>query len=95
MLKVVAKMTISPEVVESVTDLTGKLVAETVKENGCINYNFCKQAGADDAYAIIETWEDKAVLDAHMQSEHFTTLIPKISELLTGEIDIAVFDVLV
>jgi quinol monooxygenase YgiN len=94
MLKVVAKMTVAPEAKDSVTALVEELVAATVKEDGCINYNFCQELEGTDSYAIIETWASKEALDAHMQSEHFTRLIPEISALVTGEIEIAVFTVL-
>ncbi|MDR2035465.1 MAG: antibiotic biosynthesis monooxygenase [Coriobacteriales bacterium] len=95
MLKVVATMQIAPEVKGDVTPLIEKLVAATVQEEGCINYNFCKLTESAEAYAIIETWENAETLDVHGKSAHFTELIPQIAELVIGEIDIAVFEVLI
>ncbi len=94
MLKVVAKMAISAENIDKVIPLASELVAATVKEDGCINYNFCHSTDSPESYAIIETWESKEALDLHMQSEHFTGLVPQISSHIEGEFDIAVFEVL-
>jgi len=95
MLKVVAKMSFTPEAKDSALPLVKELVAATVQEKGCLGYNFCQQAESTDAYAMIESWETPEALDAHMKSEHFTTILPQISALGKGETEIAVFEVLV
>ncbi len=94
MIKVVAKMSIAPENKDAAGALIEELVAATVQEEGCINYNFCQEAGSDNSYAILETWEGMAALGAHEKSEHFTRLIPRIAECVSGEISIEVFEVL-
>ncbi|MCL2136799.1 MAG: antibiotic biosynthesis monooxygenase [Coriobacteriia bacterium] len=95
MIKVHAAMELKPEAIDSLRPLVAELVSATVQEKGCHNYNFCEQNDKPGAFAIIETWEDQASLDEHMQSEHFTRLIPEISAFVTGEIVITVFNVLI
>ena len=95
MIKVVAGMTIAPDKIDAAMDIVNELIAATVKEAGCIGYNFCKATDSEDAYAFIESWQDQAALDAHMASEHFGRLLPALGAYSTGEPQIAVYSVLV
>ncbi len=92
MLKVVAKMTIAPEKTEDALVFIRELVSATLEEEGCISYNFCQEAGSESAYAMIETWKDKAALDAHLSSEHFTRISPQLGTCTEG-MSLAVYEV--
>jgi len=95
MLKVVAKMSFAPEAMEKVMPLVEELVAATVKEEGCISYNFCLEAEATDSYAMIESWATKEALDAHSSSEHFIRILPQLRDLGQGTSQLSAFVVLV
>jgi len=60
--------------------LVEKLVAESRKEDGCIEYFFTKADGAENEYAFIEKWESKEALELHRKTPHFIELVPKITE---------------
>ena len=94
MIRVVAKMTISPEAKDNALPIIDELISATVQEEGCVNYNFCQDTENPDAYAILETWETPETLDAHGKSEHFTRLVPQLAALATGEVQITAYLVL-
>jgi len=95
-LKVVAKMNIASDEEDAVVELAEELVASTLCEEGCISYNFCHEVdeNVDDSFAMMETWESQEALDKHMQSEHFTRLLPQIQQHCYGELIITIYEVL-
>ena len=95
MIKVVAKMILSPEAKDAALPVLEELIATTVQEDGCVNYNFCQDNGKSDHYAIIETWETQEALDIHSASEHFARLVPQLADLATGDILIFAYTVLI
>lgn len=64
-----------------------ELVAASLKDKGCIAYDFFKSATREDVYMICETWTDEASLKAHSESAHFTTLVPKIESLAAMKLE--------
>jgi len=57
-------------------DYMAEMIALTKQENGCIAYDLYEAADGSDSVVMIELWESKEALDAHMASEHFKRLIP-------------------
>ena len=39
-------------------------------EAGCVHYDLYREAGADNSWAMIETWTSAAALEAHSKSAH-------------------------
>ncbi len=66
---------------DALTAAAQKLVAESLKEKGCIAYDFFASTTRDDVFMICETWADPEVLSVHEKSQHFTTLVPEIERL--------------
>lgn len=58
-----------------------ELVAQSLKDNGCIAYDAFESATRRDVLMICETWKDAESLAAHEQAAHFVTLVPKLQEL--------------
>ena len=94
MVKVVVNMNIEPGNFDTMNAAMKELVTLTVVEEGCISYNFCRKIEGENSYAILETWESQAALDAHLQSEHFLRIFPILSAHVTGEMEIATFDII-
>lgn len=65
--------------VETVTEL----LELSMHEKGCIDYDLFGSLINSDRLLIYETWKDRESLKAHMQSEHFNRLVPRIQELST------------
>ena len=64
--------------VEEINALCKELVEKSLKDNGNIAYDYFTSGTRNGVMMICETWENEEVLKAHMASEHFTTLVPKI-----------------
>lgn len=72
---------------EEVLALAKELVAASLNDNGCIAYDIFESATRKDVMMICETWKDEASLDAHSNSSHFTTLVPKIESLAAMKLE--------
>ena len=47
--------------------LAAKMVEETLKEPGCISYQFHTAATADNTFFLFEEWESEEALAAHFR----------------------------
>lgn len=63
--------------------LATELVELSLHDRGCISYDLYGSITNDDHLMIVETWQNKHDLDAHMASEHFKRLVPQLQELST------------
>jgi quinol monooxygenase YgiN len=80
MLKVIAQDFIKPESVELVLPLYRELVEKTRQEPACIAYDLFIDQKDPGHFVFIEEWPDRAALDAHCRTEHFTRLVPMINK---------------
>ena len=78
MLKVIAQDFIRPESIETVKPLLDELVRLTRQEPLCVSYDLFVDQEDPGHFVYIETWPDRAALDAHCASEHFRRLVPQI-----------------
>ena len=60
-----------------------ELVELSLHDKGCIGYDVYGSLTNDDRLFICETWASKEDLEAHMASEHFKRLVPRMEELGT------------
>ena len=79
MLKVIAEDFIHPDRVEDVMGLYRELVDETRREPDCIAYELFVDRTDPGHFVFVEEWPDRAALDAHCRSGHFTRLVPLIN----------------
>ena len=82
MIKAVAKQFVKEDKVDEFLELAKKLVEATVKEAGCIKYELFQDAKDSKILTMIEEWENKDVLDKHMNSEHFREIVPILSSFM-------------
>lgn len=80
MLKVIAQDFIKPEFVDAVMPLYRELVEKTRQEEGCVAYDLFIDQKDSGHFVFIEEWPDRAALDVHCQTEHFTRLVPLINK---------------
>ena len=59
-----------------VIEVAKELVAQSLKDNGCIAYDIFESATRKNIFMICETWSD-----VHMKAPHFVTLVPRIESL--------------
>ena len=64
-----------------------ELIELSLREKGCIDYDFYVSLTNDDRYEIVETWKSQKDLNDHKASEHFLRLVPKLQSLATVTIE--------
>ncbi|MGL3823202.1 putative quinol monooxygenase [Sphingopyxis sp. R3-92] len=79
MLKVIAEDFIKPEAIEIVLPLYRELVEKTRAEPLCIAYDLFADQKDPGHFIFIEEWPDRAALDHHCRTGHFTRLVPLIN----------------
>lgn len=90
-IRVVAKNQVKPEKTQEFTDLCKKLIEETLKEEGCIEYGVYQELENSGILTMIEEWKDESSLDEHLKSNHFTEIFPLLSKCLEKETEINVY----
>ena len=81
MVKVIAKFFVKEDKVEEFLKLASVLVEESRKEEGCVSYNLLQDVSNSQILIMVEEWESAKILKTHMDSAHFTSIIPKMSLL--------------
>lgn len=79
MLKVIAQDFIKSEALDIVLPLYRELVEKTKQEELCIAYDLFVDQKDPGHFIFIEEWPDRAALDMHCATEHFTRLVPLIN----------------
>ena len=51
------------------------MIDASLKDKGCISYQFYQNFLNKDEYIMVEHWESKELLDAHMKTKHFADVI--------------------
>ena len=79
MIKVIARSVIKENHLSDALEIYRHLVAETVKETGCITYELFQELNNPNSLTLIEEWEDMEALQRHTQTPHFITLVEQLS----------------
>ena len=90
-IRVVAKNYVKPEKIQEFIDLCKKLVEESVKEEGCMDYGLYQELDNPGILTMLEEWRDKSNLDKHLNSNHFREIFPLLSEYLEKETEINMY----
>ncbi|BBA52155.1 putative quinol monooxygenase [Fusobacterium varium] len=94
MIVVYAKSIVPEKNIDKYLEIAKKLVEETRKENGNIFYELIQDTNNKNILAFIEKWENMEVLNKHMKTSHFITLVPKLNELREGESELTIHEIL-
>ncbi|WP_120635518.1 putative quinol monooxygenase [Ruegeria sp. EL01] len=70
MLIVTGVVEVAEAGVEKARDAALIMVAETLKEQGCIAYEFSQVLGHTNRFRVYEEWQDQAALEAHFATPH-------------------------
>ncbi len=65
----------------------------SLKEEGCIRYNFYVQPDSGHEIVFFEEWVDRAALDLHFTFPYFKEFGEKLGELAAGPPSIRVYEV--
>jgi len=92
MIVVTAKMKVKPDVKYEFMVETEPLIKHTRLEKGCMSYNLYTDIDDPNQMVMLEFWNDKESLDAHMESIHFKNFGKAIPKYLAHEIEISKYD---
>lgn len=95
MIKVVAKNFVQEDKINEVIELHKELVEMTRKEDGCIKYEMYQDEQDAKVLTMIEEWENRQALEKHLESEHFTRIIPMLSKFMLKETEMNVYNKLI
>lgn len=84
MIRLLVKKYIKPECKSEYLELVKKLVEETRKEKGCIEY-YLNHNNEDNIAFFIELWEDDQALENHKESEHFKKYVLLLEKMCETE----------
>ena len=91
MLKVVAKNFADPKHLDEILKLSRELVELTRREPGCVSYGVYQDTEHPELLTMIEEWESREALETHLNSAHFTRIVPQMGELMTRDADMNVY----
>lgn len=69
-LTVVAKITAKSGSEDLLRQLLIQLIAPTLKEDGCLNYNLHRSVEDKTLFLFYENWKNRAAWEKHIDSEH-------------------------
>lgn len=95
MIAVYANCTVSDSNIKQFVALAETLIAETRKESGNVSYELIRGIENPNLFAFLEKWSNQAVLDEHMKTPHFTSIVPKLGELMDAGMNISAHEVIV
>jgi len=70
MLIVTGVVEVAEEGVARARDAALAMVAETMKEQGCLVYEFSQVLGHASRFRVYEEWQNQAALEAHFATPH-------------------------
>ena len=92
MLVVIAVLNGKPERRADIAAALAKAAAASRNDAGCLSYSFTQDVEDPDRFLSVETWEDKASLDAHFTQPHLAELFGVIGDALAGPADIKTYE---
>ncbi|WP_420587032.1 putative quinol monooxygenase [Ruegeria sp.] len=81
MLIVTGTVEIAPEGVEKAAKAAQQMVAETVREPGCLVYEFSQILDHPNRFRVYEEWQDQAALEAHFGAPHMAAFQAALAEV--------------
>lgn len=90
-IRVIAKFHVKPEKVQEFLGLCKRIIDETVKEDGCLEYGLYQELQNPEILTFFEEWRDENSIDKHMQSKHFTEIFPLFSDCLVNEAEVGLY----
>ena len=94
MIHVVARASIRPEKLEEYLEIVRALLPVVRSEQGCLRYEPCLDYSEDGSKApfvtMLESWESKACLDAHLASAHMKEFVAKVASMREGKSELRI-----
>lgn len=85
---VTARMKVKPGLEEKFIQEFKQVIAQTLCEEGCINYDLHQSFDEPSLFMIHENWASKEILDLHMEKDYIKALGAKAVEFLVEPPDV-------
>ncbi len=79
---VIAELVAKPGKEKDLRDLLVPFAAGSRKEPGCVHYQLLEVASEPGRFLTVETWANKAAIDAHMKTPAIQAAVPKLGPIL-------------
>ncbi len=83
-LTIVAKIVAKPGAEAQVEAALRRLIAPTLAEEGCLQYDLHRSLEDPHTFLFYENWQSKAAWQAHMETAHLQQMVREVEELLAG-----------
>lgn len=93
MLVVIATVPGQPAQRAAITAALATCAAASRNDPGCRSYVFTSDVEDENSFASIETWDDQASLDAHMQQPHTRALLAALADKVAAAPVITTYEV--
>ncbi|WP_067089087.1 putative quinol monooxygenase [Methanobrevibacter curvatus] len=93
MILVLAYMKLKEGKKVDLLEITKELIKKTRLENGNISYNLFNDSEDENSFVMVEQWESKDHLNAHMEIEHFKKFADAVGSILAEDLDIKEYDI--
>ena len=74
-----------------VKQMARQLIEQSRLEEGNLSYDLF-QGSTPTCLLFCETWLDNDAFKAHVASQHYTTIMPRIQKLIVGDKDLKIFE---
>jgi len=93
MLIVAGHVTLAEGELEKVLPAARKMVEETHKEAGCIDYCLARDVSAENWIRIFEIWDSREALDKHIGTPHMAEFNKTLGGAKIASVSIKIYDV--
>ena len=93
MLIVIGTARITPSARDQFLAAAKIVVDETKNDDGSQAYGFYSDISDENVIVGMETWRDRAALDAHMSHRHTTDFLTATASLIVGEPVVSIHEV--
>ncbi|MDD3071820.1 MAG: putative quinol monooxygenase [Methanoculleus horonobensis] len=91
MITIVARCRVKPEKTDDFMKIALDLVEASRSEAGNVSYDLYADLADPAKFTFIETWKDRAAIDAHNETPHFRGFGERAGPLFAGPLDIALY----
>lgn len=91
MIRIVSKNYIKLDKIEKFKELADELIKESLKEEGCIDYNLYEDFNNNQILTFIEGWRDEEAVDFHRNTPHFKKIVPQLADFHEKEKDLNLY----
>ena len=69
-----------------------QLIEQSRLEDGCISYDLFLSSSSQNCLLFCETWRDKEAFNAHLNTKHYTSIMPRIQQFRVGDKELKIFE---